>query len=501
MRGIHGIYAPALRVALARPRRTLLAALAFVVAVVRRWCRRSASACSRTRTSRSSASRSRRPTGASLADTDRALRFVEAELARRQEVKLLVREPRPRQPADLLQHLRPKRPTRTSARCSSSSSEYDPRHQSGAARRNCARSFARYPGARINVESIATARRSRRRSRSAIIGTGPRQAAAARERGREAIIAAMPGTRDVENPVRLLRTDLDLRIDTDKAALFGVPRRSRSTARCGWPSPGSTVGKFREPDGESTTSRCACRSPAGRRSRRSIHRSRLGDGRVGAAAAAHRPAVLDGAQQHQAPRPRARSHRDRLSTTTGRRRRQVTQDVLARSKRSTCRPATRSVAGGELEAQQESFGGLGTAVLVAVFGILAVLVLEFGSFRSMLIVRASCRSASPAARRAARDRLQPLLHGDDRLRRADRHRDQELDPAGGFHQPAARAGHGAGRGDRAGRRNPLPADPADVAHGDRRPAAARAAGLGTLLAAGDRDHRRTDVVDAARRGS
>jgi multidrug efflux pump subunit AcrB len=42
--------------------------------------------------------------------------------------------------------------------------------------------------------------------------------------------------------------------------------------------------------------------------------------------------------------------------------------------------------GGEAEARQESFGGMGTAVLVAVFGILAVLILEFGSFRSMLIV-------------------------------------------------------------------------------------------------------------------
>jgi multidrug efflux pump subunit AcrB len=43
-------------------------------------------------------------------------------------------------------------------------------------------------------------------------------------------------------------------------------------------------------------------------------------------------------------------------------------------------------AGGEAEARKESFGGIGTAVLVAVFGILAVLILEFGSFRSMLIV-------------------------------------------------------------------------------------------------------------------
>jgi multidrug efflux pump subunit AcrB len=42
--------------------------------------------------------------------------------------------------------------------------------------------------------------------------------------------------------------------------------------------------------------------------------------------------------------------------------------------------------GGEAQAAASSLAGLGTAVLVAMFGILAVLVLEFGSFRSVLIV-------------------------------------------------------------------------------------------------------------------
>jgi len=32
---------------------------------------------------------------------------------------------------------------------------------------------------------------------------------------------AAPGTRDVDNPVRRLRTDLDLNIDSEKAALLG----------------------------------------------------------------------------------------------------------------------------------------------------------------------------------------------------------------------------------------------------------------------------------------
>ncbi len=66
---------------------------------------------------------------------------------------------------------------------------------------------------------------------------------------------------------------------------------------------------------------------------------------------------------------------------------QVTDDVLRNLAADLALPPGYSIrAGGELEAQQETFGGIGTAVLVAVFGILAVLVLEFGSFRSMLIV-------------------------------------------------------------------------------------------------------------------
>ena len=44
------------------------------------------------------------------------------------------------------------------------------------------------------------------------------------------------------------------------------------------------------------------------------------------------------------------------------------------------------VPGGELETRNESFGGLQTAMIIALLGIIAVLVLEFGSFKSTLIV-------------------------------------------------------------------------------------------------------------------
>jgi len=43
-------------------------------------------------------------------------------------------------------------------------------------------------------------------------------------------------------------------------------------------------------------------------------------------------------------------------------------------------------AGGQTEASSESFSGIGSAALVAVFGIFAVLILEFRSFKASLIV-------------------------------------------------------------------------------------------------------------------
>ena len=46
----------------------------------------------------------------------------------------------------------------------------------------------------------------------------------------------------------------------------------------------------------------------------------------------------------------------------------------------------RLAVGGEAESAASSLSGLGTAIIIASFGIIAVLVLEFGSFRSTLIV-------------------------------------------------------------------------------------------------------------------
>jgi multidrug efflux pump subunit AcrB len=64
----------------------------------------------------------------------------------------------------------------------------------------------------------------------------------------------------------------------------------------------------------------------------------------------------------------------------------VTKEVLTKLDAVPMPPGYRLVPAGEIESRQESFGGIGSAVIVAIFAILAILVLEFRSFRSTLVV-------------------------------------------------------------------------------------------------------------------
>jgi len=64
----------------------------------------------------------------------------------------------------------------------------------------------------------------------------------------------------------------------------------------------------------------------------------------------------------------------------------VTRQALAALDSLRLPAGYRIVPAGEIESRQESFGGIGSALIVATFLILAVLVLEFQTFRGTLIV-------------------------------------------------------------------------------------------------------------------
>ncbi len=64
----------------------------------------------------------------------------------------------------------------------------------------------------------------------------------------------------------------------------------------------------------------------------------------------------------------------------------VTNDLLKKMEGIKLPEGFSFQAAGEVESSQESFGGLGTIILITIFGFLAILLLEFGTFKSTMIV-------------------------------------------------------------------------------------------------------------------
>ncbi|MFO1407578.1 MAG: efflux RND transporter permease subunit [Steroidobacteraceae bacterium] len=378
---IHGIYAPALRVALAWPRRTLLAAAAFAFAAIALVPVIGFSVFPSADIPQFHVT-IETPDGSSLADTDRAVRYVEGELAKHPEVKhwfANVGHGNPR----IYYNTFPEETSAHVAEVFAELVEFDPR-RSPQLLEGMRRTFAGYPGAKILVEQFTNGPPINAPIEISIAGPDLvrlRELAAKAETA----IAATPGTRNVDNPLRRPRTDIDLRIDPEKAAMFGVPPaeadRTVRAAVAGLPA-----GSYREPDGDEHD--IVLRLPMqGRQTLDAL-------GLIEVSSMSGRAVPL---RQISAPEfsaaasvierhDRVREVRLTAYTVDGYNTEQVTRDVVKRLEAMGLPDGYGLRVGGELEARQESFGGMGPAILVAVFGILAVLILEFGSFRSMLIV-------------------------------------------------------------------------------------------------------------------
>jgi len=381
MRAIHRFYGPALRWGLARPRRTLAAALGgFALSLLLV----PAIGFSLFPTADIPQFRVRieAPDGASLAETDKALRFVEERLAKTGEIRWWFSNLGQENPR-IYYNVLSRNAAANIAEVFGEVEDFDP------ARTNrmldgLRADFEAYPGARISVHQFENGPPVAAPIEIRVIGPdiGTLRLLAAEV---EALISGVPGTRDVMNAVRLQRTDLDLNIDTEKAALFGVPAvEADRTVRLA--VAGLSAGKFREPDGDEYD--ITLRLPIEGRPTLDLLRAI----QVSSATGEQVPLAQITSPEFSTAAPLIkRYNRERAVTVTawpatGHATDELTRKVIAGLDAIAWPPGYRYVAAGEVEARSESFAGLGVAMLVAVFGILAVLVLEFGSFRSMLIV-------------------------------------------------------------------------------------------------------------------
>lgn len=323
------------------------------------------------------------PQGSSMARTDEALRFVEGRLIREPEVVWSAANLGRGNP-QIFYNQNQRQPQPNYAEVFVSLKAWEP-GRSERVLDGLRADFAGYPGARISVETFENGPPVEAPIAVRISGENM-QALKALAAEAERVLKATPGTRDVNNPLSVDRTDLDLGLDEGKAAVLGVPAgAARRLARLALS--GEETARFRDPDGDDYPVRV--RMPMAGRNELSalstIYLPTPGGAAVPLGAVAE-PGF------RSSPARITRYQRERTVTVTsqvqtGHLTSEVTAQAQARlADQLAVPPGYRIAYGGQAEAQAESVAGLGAAVLIAIFGILAVLVLEFGRFRTALVV-------------------------------------------------------------------------------------------------------------------
>ena len=381
MRGIHRFYRPLLHFALARPKTTVAASLALFAASLTLVPVVGFSLFPKADTPQFLITITT-PNGASIAETDRALRFVEGELEQHEEIEFWFSNLGKGNPK-IYYNIIPAEQSSNLAEVYGQVKHYDP-DSTPAFIDGLRAKLREYPNARIVVKEFENGPPIDAPIAIRVLGSDldvlKRLSAEV-----EGIIKAVPGTRDVDNPLRLDRTDLKLRLDAEKAALLGVPSVEFDRA-VRLAVSGVDAGDYRETDGESYD--IVVRTPIDGRPTL----EQLDQVRVPSLSGEMLPAgQLAKLEFDRSPPQIQRYNRERTVivsayTQTGFNTDKVTQAVIAQLQAMDWPRGYRFEAAGEVESRAESFDGLGIAALVAVFGILAVLVLEFGSFRSTLIV-------------------------------------------------------------------------------------------------------------------
>ncbi|HVY83273.1 MAG TPA: efflux RND transporter permease subunit [Steroidobacteraceae bacterium] len=379
---IHRYYRPALHYALARPKATVLVAIggslllsAALVPII------GSSLFPKADTPQFLIS-VEAPNGTSFAETDDALRFVEDKLAQMPEVKSWFTNVGHGNPQIYYNHI-VRRGAPNYGEIFVQLNEYDTRETPRLLDALRAK-LARYPAARIYVKEFVNGPPISAPISVRVVGPDLDVIEKLSTRVQK-LIAETPGTRDVQNPLEVARTNLHLVVDSEKASLLGVPTvefdRAVRLSVAGLPT-----GTFKDPSGEQYD--IVVRTPVGARA----DLDTLGEVRIPTLSGATLPlSQLATLRFEKAPTQIQRFNRERAVTldaevARGFNTAKVTAEVVKRLDAMSWPRGYHYVLGGEAESSAESFGGIGSAIIVAMFGIFAILVLEFGNFKSTLIV-------------------------------------------------------------------------------------------------------------------
>jgi multidrug efflux pump subunit AcrB len=365
MGAIHAIYRPILKVALGMPRLTVVAGLALFAASLTLVPRLGFSLFPEN-DSPYFMVEVELPQGVSVEETDRAVMFADGVLAKHDEFTWRFANSGRGNPQVYYNEI----PSEQASNVGGIYARFDHwESKAGNALLEQIRTeLATYPGVRFNVKRflngppIEAPIAIRIQGADIEVLTG---IAADVERA----MAGAAGIRNITNPLAERLLDLDLNIDTEAAALRGVP-----------------AGAIRDPVCDAYP--VIVRAPrAERMSIADLDRLYMwtGDGSAAPLSEFAEPGISSG------PARISRFQRERTVTITAFTQPGYLTNVVTASVEQQLAGITLPAGyswnvGGEAEAQSRSFGGMGPAILIALFGVMAVLLLEFGSFATAGVV-------------------------------------------------------------------------------------------------------------------
>lgn len=201
----------------------------------------------------------------------------------------------------------------------------------------------------------------------------------------EKMVAETDGTLYVSNPIKTITTDLFVKIKKEKAGLLGIPSAEIDrTVRLA--IAGLETGRFTDETGNETA--IVVSIPHGQTVDLSVFNELYVNSLSGASVPLNQVADIE-----MAPATTGIYHRDKdreTSISASVRPGFLAQDLNNIFKKKLAEktwPTGYSfVVAGEEESKSRSFGNMGTIILITLFGFLGILVLEFKTFKSTLIV-------------------------------------------------------------------------------------------------------------------
>lgn len=201
----------------------------------------------------------------------------------------------------------------------------------------------------------------------------------------EDILKKTAGTMYVNNDLTTLKTDIQVKVNKQKASMLGVATSEiDKTIRLA--VAGLNIGTFREDNGDDYN--ITVTLPHQNKQTFDVFQKIYVASYNGALIPLNQLADV---QFETSPTNIKHYDKDRYTMVTafvqsGYNTAKVTDGILKQLDQMQFPKNTYYVAAGDIEASQESFGGLGTIILITVFGLLGILILEFKTFKGTLIV-------------------------------------------------------------------------------------------------------------------